>query len=386
MNVVIIGWYGTETLGDRAILAGLLEVIYKTTPVDEVQLGSLFPFFTQRTLAEDHSFWSELSGADLNISVFDSTNPKALKKAIDRGDVLLMGGGPLMHISELHMVEFAFRYAKSRGKQTGLMGCGVGPIYSKAFHKPLLRIIDQSDVAVLRDDASRVELEHIAAARKWSLDTDLELALDPAVLPCHHYRSAHTKTDSLAKDNQISVNLRDFPSEYAEGKSVRAEANTRSINFVRSLAEENPESDILLVPMHYFHVGNDDRYFLNRVKREARCENIQVQQAPLNLQETLRIFSRSRYCVGMRFHSVVFQTLVSGKNLVLDYTQPGKGKISGFLQEINGWDFYKPRYANLQLGNLSIHSLPTFEKSFELHDSKIEDTRKTYADAFRKLL
>jgi polysaccharide pyruvyl transferase WcaK-like protein len=55
MNITIIGWYGTETVGDRGILAGILDII-NISEVDNIFLGSLYPFFTERTLSEDYYF------------------------------------------------------------------------------------------------------------------------------------------------------------------------------------------------------------------------------------------------------------------------------------------------------------------------------------------
>ena len=40
-KIVIIGWYGTETIGDRAILAGLLHLFAETYSSLEVSIGSL---------------------------------------------------------------------------------------------------------------------------------------------------------------------------------------------------------------------------------------------------------------------------------------------------------------------------------------------------------
>ena len=44
MKITIIGWYGTETIGDRAILAGLISIFNQAYDEFEVKLGSLNPF------------------------------------------------------------------------------------------------------------------------------------------------------------------------------------------------------------------------------------------------------------------------------------------------------------------------------------------------------
>ncbi len=44
MRILIIGWYGTETIGDRAILAGLISFFSKVYRCFEIKIGSLYPF------------------------------------------------------------------------------------------------------------------------------------------------------------------------------------------------------------------------------------------------------------------------------------------------------------------------------------------------------
>ena len=42
MTVSIVGWYGTETMGDRAILDGILSVLAKLDEKCKVQIESLY--------------------------------------------------------------------------------------------------------------------------------------------------------------------------------------------------------------------------------------------------------------------------------------------------------------------------------------------------------
>jgi polysaccharide pyruvyl transferase WcaK-like protein len=99
-KITIIGWYGTETIGDRAILSGIFTFFKKAFREFEVKLGSLYPFFTQRTLNEDHNFWEESCNYTFPVQLFDSKKVQELDKAIKDSDLVVMGGGPLMHIEK----------------------------------------------------------------------------------------------------------------------------------------------------------------------------------------------------------------------------------------------------------------------------------------------
>ncbi|NNC84633.1 MAG: polysaccharide pyruvyl transferase family protein, partial [Bacteroidia bacterium] len=140
MKITIIGWYGTETIGDRAILAGILQSLKNSYSDIEIKLGSLFPFFSERTLSEDAELYTEFTGMNIPIELFNSKKINELDDALKDSDLLIMGGGPLMHIHPLFMVEYAFKKAKKLGKQTVVMGCGVGPLFKKIHQKSLFNI------------------------------------------------------------------------------------------------------------------------------------------------------------------------------------------------------------------------------------------------------
>ena len=57
MKIIILGWYGTETIGDRAILDGILNIYGKITSNITCSIASLYPLFTERTLLMDSSIY-----------------------------------------------------------------------------------------------------------------------------------------------------------------------------------------------------------------------------------------------------------------------------------------------------------------------------------------
>lgn len=346
MKVVIIGWYGTETIGDRAILAGLIVSIKKALGKYDLSIGSLYPFFTERTIIEDYKYWKKLIGIEINVSVFDSKNINELEREIKKSDIVAMGGGPLMHISELYMVSYAFAYAKKRKKKTALLGCGIGPIYNSKYHKPLLDIINKSDIVILRDEESYERLKGISKEAYRKNKNKTHIQLDPAVIACYYYMKCCEK-NRVIKEEYICINMRSFPVGYSSNADER-KINDMMIGYVAYIAEKNQENNILLIPMHYFHIGDDDRRFLNEIQIKVGKSNISVQNKNLDLFDTMNVYENAIINIGMRFHSVVFQTIVSGKNYILDYTEPKIGKISGFLSTIGAEEYYKKRYINIQ--------------------------------------
>jgi polysaccharide pyruvyl transferase WcaK-like protein len=380
-KIVIIGWYGTETIGDRAILAGLFDLLRESSAAGgfEVALGSMYPFFTRRTLSEDLPFLRLCAGnPQLDVTLFDVQQPQELDAAIRRCDALVMGGGPLMGFPSLFMVEYAFARARRLGKRTLVLGCGVGPMRRRIYEQSLLGIIRRADATVLRDETSRLEYERIAG----SAATRCASAIDPAVFAALRYVAANP---TPGKEDLAVACLRDFPEEYKMRRQIDAQAINRAVaDAVRRLCAGRKT---LLLPMHCFGVGDDDRCFLNRLCREAANPAMAVQNDPLTLCQTMEQLRRARLCIGMRFHSVVLQTVLNGRNLVLDYTDPATGKIGSFLRQLGLEDRYRRRYFALQGGVVPDLLLPgeLEEDPVEVSTAALTRYRAVYLDALNTL-
>ena len=386
MRVCIIGWYGTETIGDRGILAGIFSLLNQAVGNFSVQLGSLYPYFSERTLREDTPFYKKILGKEVDVKLFDSRVTQQLDAAIATSDFVLVGGGPLMHINAMFMLEYAFKQARKEGKKTILFGCGVGPLHKKRHQKATVEIAENSDRVVLRDSAS---VEHLRLlfqqfGRKWN-EAKVTASIDPSVCCLLDFR----KIQPALSQGDIAVNMRAFPEEYSKDHRGKA-INENLRGFLQNLSEQFPDRKIRLVPMHYFHIGGDDRDFLNTLALQLNQQNIEVQNRNLSLEQTMDVFHDASLNIGMRFHSVVFQTILSGKNIVLDYTEPRKGKISGFLKDIGGDLFYKSRYFNLQTlpdaGHAAIGlNNPDIFQEFSFNEEAVERKLEIYKTTLRTL-
>lgn len=380
MTITIIGWYGTETIGDRAILAGLISIFSKSFEKFNIQLGSLNPFFTERTLKEDMSFYKEITGKEFEISLFNSKNSKELSNKIRKSNLVVMGGGPLMDLNELYMVEYAFKRARKLGIKTAILGCGVGPLFNKKYEKVVINIFKNSDISILRDTTSKTNLKEIFFRHKFINNNEIITSIDPAVESAIEYSKNNKKNNS----SYIAINLRKFPNEYSK-KYIAQRINNQLEFFIKDLSKKFREREIILIPMHYFHIGNDDRFFLNNIALKTNLPNISLQNIPISLKETLEVYQNAYFNVGVRFHSILFQTIVSGKNFVLDYSEPNKGKICGFIRDIDENNFYKERMVSLQKDELSISLIRNENLRFSYNKNKIDALLNIYTSKLKNI-
>jgi polysaccharide pyruvyl transferase WcaK-like protein len=375
MEVAIIGWYGTETIGDRAILAGLLDVMGEAFPSLNVRIGSLYPFFTERTLLEDEGFYRGAAHGRLGeVSVFDSRCPRQLKKGVRSADLLVVGGGPLMDLEVLSMLEYAFVQAKAHRVKTALLGCGWGPLCDSRAIKSAIRLVEMADCSVFRDQTSVEQCRrHCGVGRVSS-------AIDPAFFACEHFLRT---VGAPRSGSHVAVNFRDVA---VEGAHYAKEAAPDSLfcGIVDDVAGQT-DLPVYLVPMHYFRIGGDDRLMLQRVASAVGRPNVKVVHDPLGLKETMEIYYHAKACVGMRFHSVVMQTVLNGNNYIVDYTDPSTGKIVGMMKQLGIVGGCGGRYVSLHGGGPSLKIDLNSPDRLVYDMSLSKNWRKVYLDALAAL-
>ncbi len=316
-RVLITGWYGTETVGDKAILAGIINRYRNTLPGARFTITSLYPFVTRRTLHE----------LNIQAEVVPVYSPRFFK-ACAAHDEVVMGGGPLMDISELGVVLTAFTIAAANGKRRVVHGCGVGPLNDVFCTEAVKRILKLADVVTVRDAAS------VSRASQLTGRTDIRCTGDPAEA---YVRS---RVASLVKPGiqpVLACFLREWPAGY------RGDRNVEEYQLLRDRFEQRLGEQIrhtckslglrpALYSMHTFFEGKDDRRF-NRTFAEKHLAGYDpvVEQKPSSVDSTIHAMNSATACLTMRFHSVLFAHTLGKPFVAIDYTLGGK--IHGYLQD-----------------------------------------------------
>lgn len=368
LKTTIIGWYGTETIGDRAILAGIIRLLSMVASDITIELGSLYPILSERTLRDDGLFYEQCAHQSrLRINLFDSQNCQQLEHSIRHSDVTIMGGGPLMDIEQMYMVEYALSYAKRKKKKTILLGCGYGPLGKNETVECANLILDLADLSIMRD----TNAPHATATNQ----------IDPAAFACLEFRQRHQ--DAKTGDF-YAINIRDIKA--AGGHyPTNNDLDKYLIDWIQHFVNE-ADKPIRLVPMHTFSVGCDDRIILNRIAKEIKSPKVEVLTFPPSLEETMDIYRNASLCIGMRFHAVLLQTILNGNNIILDYTDPKNGKIIELIRQLDMGDFYRERYLSVSQVHDNITINPFKDMPYELDTTRIEQYSNTYTDLLTKIL
>lgn len=322
-SAIICGWYGTETLGDKAILAGICTSLRGHIGGIKIYICSLNKYLTEVTVEQ----MPELEGCE--VLTYDEAFDRA-----DAVDYMIFGGGPIMAIPEIGKMEALFLKSKNAGVKTVVAGCGVGPMGEAYINDSIKRLLQMSDVRIYRDKKSFDHVEKMGL--KGGEDI---IAEDPAftwiesVAAGVPYEKGETK--------KLLLGLREFPFEaYARGFSVEA-CNNISFNYedalkkaLQYLLKEYSELVIVPIPMCTNHFGDDDRWYYRRILKDLPKNRIDFSMlgAELSPIEYAKAFKSASAAIAMRFHSLVFSIGFSVPVIALDYTL-GKGKVNSLAQK-----------------------------------------------------
>ena len=319
-KIMICGWYGTETLGDKGILAGVHEALMATYGDASFNLVSLHPYVSEMTKSQ----MPELDGWKI-------LRPEQGVAKASCMDLVVFGGGPLMALNELSDMEAIFRAASENGVETLIAGCGVGPLGDPWQNSSITNILKLATHRIYRDEASR------RVAAELGVDTrDDIVSDDPALTWLYSVRDK--LAPKRADDRKVLLlGLRDFPDRQYASHLSRAEITAAKSRYehavtaaLTQLCQTHDDLVIRPLPMCTNHFGDDDRWFYRRLFRgnkelEGRvdCSLLGAEMAPL---EYCTAFKEADVALTMRFHSVVFALGLNVPTVAIDYTL-GKGKV-----------------------------------------------------------
>lgn len=202
MKIAIFGSYNGTSIGDTAILLGLLHGIAEVTPEAEVTVLTMGPLDLSRDLALTgltqpprllranvrapaqwpvlRSLWWRLQYLGLPLDV--QLNRTRCRKLLAGQDLLIIGGGNLLmdlFESGVDLIENIVAAAQEVGTPYAFAGVGAGPVTKAATAKRLAACLAPARRVVVRDEPSRsLCVQHLKRA-DTECAPDLAFALPP---------------------------------------------------------------------------------------------------------------------------------------------------------------------------------------------------------------
>ena len=338
MKLAIFGSYNGTSIGDSAILLGLLHGIAQAAPEARVTVLTMGPLDLSRDLAlcelihpprlvraNTHapaewpllrSLWWRLQRLGLPLGT--SFNPARVRKALADQDLLLIGGGNLlMDLFEtgVDLIENITRAAQQARCPYSFAGVGAGPVAQPGSAARLAASLAPARRVVVRDAPSRA----LCAGALGRADTvcapDLAFAL-PA-------RDSHAPRVALAV-NLAAVGAPTWPLRDEQGYQLYLDGMAR---LVLAAAEQTRPDYIEIVttnPAVDLGAGRD------LAARLAGQTRLPVRQPVLrDVTDILDAFGRAKLAIVTRLHAGITAALAGAPVLPVAY-QP---KVAAVLSE-----------------------------------------------------
>ena len=312
-RILITGWYGTETSGDKAILGEIINRFQTYNPQVSIDISTIDLLLSWQTRIE----------MNLDVKFIKITEMRKVIKNIGY-DSLIFGGGPIMYTRFIQEISESFKLCRLKKMNSIIFGCGIGPIKNKLTAKIIKKILFNTDIAIFRDEESK------ALAIKFGLESNKAyIGCDPAL---KYIKDISENFKDFGKTKTISFLMREPTKEY------------KYYDFDLFLEERELIKDIffkyfedykaLPISMHMYWRGIDDRNINNNIVCQLNNSDIYNCYKYKDLFSLIKEINQSEVTVSMRYHAHLFSLGLGVPFLSIDYT--GKsGKIKNLLKSIN---------------------------------------------------
>lgn len=289
MRFLISGYYGFGNLGDEALLSVIVAQLKSRYPYGEIDVLSARP---------------EETAHDLRIEATPRWDAKAVRRAIDRADVVISGGGGLLQnaTSLRSLVYYAgiIRAAAKADRKAMIFAQSVGPLdfWGRALVKECCKGIW---AATVRDKRSMQVLKPLLSG-----GAKLEQTADPVFL----YEAPEETIDLSAEglgpqsDPLVVVSVRK-----ATGMKDRLDVVARAVD---RLANAHG-ARVAFLPIG----GAPDAEVSTLVIR--KCKSAPVLLPECSLERAANIIRRSKAVLGMRLHALILAARYGVPFLAMPY-------------------------------------------------------------------
>jgi len=330
-NILIIGMYGGEHVGDSAILGGILKRFINVHGTEHAVVVSFRPDRTQR--------WVQ--------SLKTTVVPKVIsydeaKTYIDSSDAVVLAGGPVMDLLEVLLRQLIIvEKIKTKKKLFIIEGVGIGP-FKRALGRWLARLLFKSaDLISLR--SARSQVDPLVADLQTSICDDP--AFDYLADRVHSIPSPASEAPSIGLQKksinpfEVGINLRPLWNKYIVGSNNRDDLETQFLMKCADSLIKFQSGSSSIVNYHFFPM-NSDQYGFSDLAIAYRMRDLlpsgfpyKIWEAEPNVDEVLRFMQSLNVVIAMRLHAAVFAISQSIPVLGIDYSIGKSGKVNELFKE-----------------------------------------------------
>lgn len=323
LRIGISGSYGGMSLGDEAILEGILTQLRASVPAEVTVFSRNAPDTLARHNVE-------------RVIPVRSLTRKEVTPEVQRLDLLVLGGGGILYDGDAELYLREVFLAQAMGIPVILYAISAGPLTTQSSRQAVAQALNApaSPVITVRDRLSYRLLEDVGVTQPIHLTADPALLLEPEDPPVDALVAEGVELDR----HLIGFSVRE-PGPAAP--DIDPDDYYALLANAADFTVERYDADVVFVPMERTDVQHSHAVVAHMHNAE-RAEILRRRYSP---RQILALMSRFDFAVGMRLHFLIFAALRGTPFAALPYAI----KVTGLLEDL---EMETPPLGSISIGQL----------------------------------
>jgi polysaccharide pyruvyl transferase WcaK-like protein len=327
-DILIIGMYGGEHVGDAAILGGVIDRIKTQHTINKIYVSS-FRVDRTKCWAANLTFQNDIEVIGYSL--------KEIASVLKSTKFVLWGGGPIMDLPNLLMHHLSVvSLTKKSNVPLLIEGVGIGPIKSKICGFLVKHILKRSAAITVRTTNDQSFLKSFSNKKSTVIGDPAFIYLknvDFLALSDKSYQYIEPLVRMFENRRIIGLNIRPLWEKYST--ICIDEIKNRYIVEIKNASNTLIDKGyaVIFFAMNADQYGFSDLSFGHELAGNVKSEYFKVLDYENTIESAIYLINKCHAIVSSRFHACIFAISQRKPIIGIDYSIGKPGKISYLLNE-----------------------------------------------------